>query len=43
MSHKKNKAYTSGPKWNEELELPDGAYFKSHIKDYFEYISKTFG
>ena len=31
----------SGPKWNEECELPDGSYSVSDIQDYFEYILKN--
>ena len=30
----------SAPIWNEILELPDGSYPVSNIKDYFEYIIK---
>ena len=39
-SHKNNKFQISVPKWNEELELPDGSYSVSDIQDYFEYILK---
>ena len=39
-SYKKNKFKISAPTWNEEIELPNGSYYKSHIKDYFEYILK---
>ena len=43
-SHKKeirNKKFRkSAPTWNEEFELPDGAYSVSNIQDYFEYILK---
>ena len=40
-SHKNNKFQISVPKWNEELELPDGSYSVSDIQDYFEYILKN--
>ena len=42
-SYKKNKFKISAPKWNEEIELPDGSYSISDIQDYFEYIFKKHG
>ena len=42
-SYKKNKFKISAPTCNEETELPDGSYYISHIKDYFEYILKKHG
>ena len=39
--YKNNKFKISAPTWNEELELPDGSYFVSDIKDYFKYIFKN--
>ena len=39
-SYKNNKFKISAPIWIEECELPDGSYFASDIKDYFEYILK---
>ena len=40
-SYKNNKFKISGPKWNEECELPDGSYSVSDIQDYFQYILKN--
>ena len=31
----------SAPKWNEEIELPDGSYFVSDIQNQFEYVLKN--
>ena len=39
-SYKNNKFKISAPKWNEEIELPDGSYSVSDIQDFFEYIIK---
>ena len=33
----------SAPIWNDKFELPDGLYFVSNVKDYFEYIFKKHG
>ena len=41
--YKNNKFKISAPTWNEEFELPDGAYFISDIQNYFKYISKKHG
>ena len=38
----KNEFEISAPIWNEILELPDGSYPVSNIKDYFEYIIKKY-
>ena len=43
MAYKNNKFKISAPTWNEEIELPDGSYFVSHIQEYFEYILKKHG
>ena len=40
-SYKNNKFKKSAPKWNEELELPDGSYFASDIQEYFEHFIKN--
>ena len=42
-SHAKtiNSKYQS-PRWNEELELPDGSKSVSDIQSYFNYIIKTY-
>ena len=37
-SYNKNEFKITGPKWNEEFELPDGSYSISDIQDYFKYI-----
>ena len=42
-SYKKIIFKISGPKWNEEFELPDGSYSLSDIQDYFERIFKKHG
>ena len=42
-SYKKIIFKISGPKWNEEFELPDGSYSMSDIQDYFERIFKKHG
>ena len=42
-SYKNNKFKISGPKWNDEFELPDGSYLISDVEDYFEYILKRHG
>ena len=39
-SYKNNKFKTSTPIWNEDVELPDGSYSVSNIRDSFEYILK---
>ena len=38
--YKNNKFKMSAPAWNETLDLPDGSYSISDIKDYFEFIIK---
>ena len=40
-SYKNNKFKNSSPRWNEEFGLPDGTYFVSDIKNYFEHILKN--
>ena len=42
-SYKKIIFKISGPKSNEEFELPDGSYSMSDIQDYFERIFKKHG
>ena len=42
-THKKNKFEISDPTWNEKLELHDGPYSVSDIKNYLEYIFKKHG
>ena len=42
-SYKKIIFKISGPKSNEEFELPDGSYSRSDIQDYFERIFKKHG
>ena len=42
-SYKKIIFKISGPKSNEEFELPDGSYSMSDIQDYFERIFKKNG
>ena len=39
-SYKNNKSEISAPTWNDKLELLDGSYCVSDIKDYFKYIMK---
>ena len=41
-SYRNNKFKVLGPTWNEEIKLPDGAYSKADILDYFEYILKKY-
>ena len=36
-----HKFKNSAARWNEEFGLPDGTYFVSDIKNYFEYILKN--
>ena len=38
-----NKFKISGPRWDEEFELPDGSYSTADIQDFFEYILKKHG
>ena len=38
-----NKFKIHVPTWNDEFNLPDGSYYVSHIRDYFEYIIKKHG
>ena len=40
---KNNKFKILAPTWNEEFELPDGAYSILDISDYFEFILKKHG
>ena len=40
-SYDNNKFKICAPTWSEELELPDGSYSVSDIKDYFECILKN--
>ena len=42
-SYNNNKFKISAPTWNDEFELPDGAYSVSDIQDYFKYILKQHG
>ena len=42
-SYNNNKFKISARTWSEELELPDGSYSISDIRDYFEYILKKHG
>ena len=37
-SYKNSKLNISAPTWDKELELPDGSYSISDIKDYFLYV-----
>ena len=39
-AYKNNKFKISDPTWNDEFDLPDGSYFLSDMKDYYEYIIK---
>ena len=39
-SYSDSKFKTSAPTWNDKLELPDGSYSVSDIRNYFEYILK---
>ena len=42
-SYNNYKFKISAPIWNDKFELPDGLYFVSNVKDYFEYIFKKHG
>ena len=43
MLYKNKKLKISAPTWNNKFELPEWFYSVSDIRDYFEYILKTYG